>query len=587
MFHSRPPDSRVSRLWPTRFPGRTWWPPLLLLLLPILLFRQGLGTGTPPFGGDVLVLNYPLLALVKRQLLHGLLPLWNTWAGGGYPLVPFSGLIAYPLIWPLAFLDVRDAITVMDMAHMAIAGIGVYLLCGITEAGRVGRAIGALAFALSGFMIAHVYAGHLLEMGVIAWMPWVFFTAHRLIDRPAWPRALALGAALGMQVLANGLGFLVFTAYPVGILLAIGAGTAIRRRGRAASRLVALIALSGLVGAGLSGVVLLPFAQSLGWSVRSGGLDFAGATQISLPPAALLMLFSPDAVGTGPDNTYWLNQFSQGYWHEFALYVGLLPLLAAIAAAVYCRSRPHVSFYAWLTLAGLVLAFGSYTPAYGFVFHLPFVSLVRVPARWLLLCMLGLSVLAAPGVDWLLQQRRGARALLQALRRPLAGCAALIAVLVAGVQVEYMRAGNIDLQPQFFATLFPAAGRLLLFAGILALILACNADRLIRPSATAGLLLAFTVLDLWTAESGSILFVDPSHVLPAHGDKRPGARGPVELPGAHAAGRSRSPHHAVSPGHGERRYLRRRGLRAHHHERLLDRHPSQESGPSNLERQCS
>jgi hypothetical protein len=113
-------------------------------------------------------------------------------------------------------------------------------------------------------------------------------------------------------------------------------------------------------------------------------------------------------------------------------------------------------------------------------------------------------------VDWLLQQREGARALLHALRRPLIAGLLLIAVLVAGVQVEYMHAGNIDLQPQFFTTLFPAGGRLLLFGGILALMLACNADRLIRPSAAGALLLAFTVLDLWTAESGSILFVDPS-----------------------------------------------------------------------------
>ena len=358
-----------------------WWPPLLLLLLPILLFRQGLGTGMLPFGGDVLVLNYPLLTMIKGQMLHGQLPLWNGWAGGGYPLVPFSGLIAYPLVWPIRFLDVPDAITLMDIAHMAIAGVGVYLLGNVTGATRVGRTIGALAFALSGFMIAHVYAGHLLEMGVIAWMPWVFYTAHRLVDRPGAGRALAFGTVLGLQVLANGLGFLVFTAYPVAVLLALGVVAAIRQHGRAGLRLPALIVLSGAVGAGLSGVVLLPFAQSLGWSVRAGGLDFAGATQISLPPAALLMLFSSGAAGTGPDNSYRLNQFSQGYWHEFALYVGLLPLLAAVAAVVYCRRQAHIPFYAWLTVAGLVLALGRYTPVYGIAFHLPAISLVRVPAR--------------------------------------------------------------------------------------------------------------------------------------------------------------------------------------------------------------
>jgi hypothetical protein len=76
--------------------------------------------------------------------------------------------------------------------------------------------------------------------------------------------------------------------------------------------------------------------------------------------------------------------------------------------------------------------------------------------------------------------------------------------------VEYMRQGHIDLQPQFFNTVLPAGGRLLLFGGLLALLLSCHAERLIRRRAAAALLLAFTLLDLWVADSGSILFLDPS-----------------------------------------------------------------------------
>jgi Bacterial membrane protein YfhO len=510
--HSRPsgPSSLRARLAPRA--AIAWWPPLLLLILPALLFHQGLGTGTPPFGGDIVSLNYPLLVFLKRQLAHGLLPLWNNVAGGGYPLVPFSGLVAYPPLWPLHWMDARDAITVLDMAHLAIAGIGAYMLAGVTGASRIGRLVGALAFMLSGFMVGHLYAGHLLEMGVIAWMPWVYFAAHRLLERPDARAALWLGLFAGLQLLANGLGFLVFTIYPVGVLLIIGTIARFRVDARAVRRLLASIAVSGAVALGLAAVIVLPFAQSLGWSIRAGGLDFSGASKISLLPAALLMAFSPDAVGTGPDNTYWLDQFSlhYGYWHEFALYVGLLPLLAVAATCLYCRSAPHARFYAYLAAFGLVLAFGKYTPIYGLFFHLPGLSLVRVPARWLLVCMLGVAVLAGPGVDWLLARRSGARDLWRALRVPLIGAAALIAVLVAGLQAEYMRQGHIDVQPKIIDTVLPAGGRLLLFGGFLALLLCCHAERLIRPPATTALLLAFTLLDLWVADSGSILFVDPS-----------------------------------------------------------------------------
>jgi hypothetical protein len=511
----------VSHSWPsgphslhTRLPSliAAWWPPLLLLILPVLLFRQGLGTGMSPFGGDVVVLNYPLLMLIKNQLAHGLLPLWNNFAGGGYPLVPFSGLIAYPPLWPLHLMDARDAITVLDMAHFAIAGLGAYMLASVTGAGRVGRTVGALAFMLSGFMIGHLYAGHLLELGVVAWMPWVFFTAHRLLERPGFRATLWLGLAVGLQVLANGLGFLVFTLYPVAALLLIGIIAKVRAHGLPALRLPIFAALSGLIAFGLSAVIILPFVQSMNWSIRAGGLDFDGASKISLLPAALLMAFSPDAVGTGPKDSYWLDQFSYhyGYWHEFALYVGLLPLLAVAAACLYCRRAPQVRFYAWLALLGLIMAMGKYTPVYGLLFHLPGVSLVRVPARWLLVCTLSVAVLAGAGVDWLLAQRNGVRALWRALRMPLIGSLLLIAVLVVGLQVEYMQGGHLDLQPKLLDTVLPAGGRLLLFAGFLALVLSCHADRLIRPRATAVLLLAITVLDLWSADVGSITFTDPS-----------------------------------------------------------------------------
>jgi len=498
------------RVWPAPRRWAAWWPPLLLLILPIILFHQGLGSNTPPFGGDILVLDYPLLALIKHQLSLGLLPLWNNYAGGGYPLVPFSGLLAYPGLWPLQFLSVNDEITLLVIGHFALAGLGAYALAGVTGASRMGRTVGALAFLLSGFLVSHLYAGHLFELGVIAWMPWVYLAAHRLLARPGLRPALLLGVAMGMQLLANGISFLVFTVYPVGVLLLLGLIGAWRRQGRPGLRLLGWYALAALAALALAAVLVLPFVQVLGWTVRANGLDYGGASKISLPPAALLMAFSPDAVGNGPDNTYWLGQFAFGYWHEFAFYVGLLPLLAAGAVAIYRRDRPQVPFYTGLLIIGVIFAFGRYTPLYGLAFHLPLLNLVRVPARWLLASTLSVAVLAGPGFDWLAEQRTGALALWRRLRWPLLASSVLIVVLVIAIQAIYMQAGHTDLQPAFFGTLFPAGDRLLIFGGYLALVLVSAAERLIRPGAVRSLLLAVTLLDLWCAASGYVRFLDPT-----------------------------------------------------------------------------
>jgi hypothetical protein len=488
-----------------------WWPPLLLVILPILLFHQGLGTNTPPFGGDIVVLDYPLLTLIKHQLDQGLFPLWNNYAGGGYPLVPFSGLIAYPLIWPLHFLSVNDEITLLVIAHFALAGLGAYALAGVTGASRMGRTVGALAFLLSGFLISHLFAGHLFELGVIAWMPWVFLAAHRLLDRPSARAALVLGIVAALQLLANGISFLVFTVYPVGILLLAGLIGVRRRELRAAQRLIGYYALAALAALSLAAVIVLPFVQVVGWTIRSNGLDYKGASQISLPPAALLMAFSPDAVGDEPNNTYWLSQFAAGYWHEFAFYVGLVPLVATVAAAIYRARQPHVRFYTALLVVSVIFAFGRYTPIYGWAFHLPLLNLVRVPARWLLPATLCVSVLAAPGFDWLSAQREGALVLWRCLRWPLLAAGALILVILVTVQAIYAQANHTtDLQPALFTTVIPAGDRLLIFGGYTVLVLACAAERLIRPQAARFLLLGCTMLDLWCAASGFVRFLDPT-----------------------------------------------------------------------------
>jgi hypothetical protein len=490
-----------------------WWQPVLLLVLPFLLFLPGFRSGQPPFGGDVAVLDYPLLVLIKHELEQGQLPLWNNYAGGGYPLAPFSALIFYPPLWTLRFLSVDAALTVLDVVHFALAGLGAYALSSVTGGSRTARLIGALSFLLSGFLISHLFAGHLFELGVVAWMPWLFLAAHRLLERPTVRAALLLGMVGGLQILANGLSFLVFPLYPVLLVLVIGLLRHVRLHWTAGLRYSLLLLLSGVVALGIAAVLVLPFVQIVGHSIRSGGLDFAGASQISLPPAALLMLLSPDAVGNEVQNTYWLNQFAYGYWHEFALYIGLLPLLGTLVACRYQRQRPWVPLYSVLAVGGILLALGHYTPIYALAFaHLPLLDLVRVPSRWLLVSTLSAAVLSPVGIDWLVAQRIGAGALLRSLRLILLALLVPAVVILIVLQVIYMQGGHLAVQPAFSQTVDPALQRFVLFGGLLALVLACSADRLLRPSVTVGFLAAITLLDLWSNASGLVRFLDPGQL---------------------------------------------------------------------------
>jgi hypothetical protein len=98
-----------------------------------------------------------------------------------------------------------------------------------------------------------------------------------------------------------------------------------------------------------------------------------------------------------------------GAYFEIAAYVGIVPvLLALIGTARYWlgarrqRAAPDAAprhltgFFSLVALISLVLALGQYSPLYPFLYrHVPTFDLFQAPARWLLLTVFALVMLAA------------------------------------------------------------------------------------------------------------------------------------------------------------------------------------------------
>src|SRR5581483_9738799 len=86
---------------------------------------------------------------------------------------------------------------------------------------------------------------------------------------------------------------------------------------------------------------------------------------------------------------------------EVIAYVGILPLVLAVAAVILKRNR---AMWLWVVIGScaLVLAFGGSTPIYPALRVLPFFNLFRVPARFLFPFAFSLAMLAGIGFDTLL-----------------------------------------------------------------------------------------------------------------------------------------------------------------------------------------
>ena len=522
--------------------------PTAYCLLPLLFFAPYLGGRIMPFGADILVLNYPLMSLLAHALRTGHALLWNPYSGGGYPLAPFSALPFYPPSWLLAVLPVTGAMSWTYVLDLMIGGLGAYALAARLGVSLLARMMPAVVFPFSGFVLAHIYAGHFLEVGLILWLPATLAALHWAAEAPsvgtALRRGLLCGGPLGMMILANGVSWLVFVDYPVGLValvLIVRAARQHRSGGpaamlRAAARPLAALVAAGVVAGLLGAAVALPLRDLLGATVRGEAMSYDAVTRISATPASLAMALAPGIFGFDPAHTYWFAN-SDAYFQEVYAYIGLLPLALALAGAMLGRRRPYVLLYAALAVLGVVLALGAHTPLYGLLYHVvPGLDLARVPARWLLMSVLALAVLSGVGADavigaarrpsismrgrltlkghgsaWRLQPHQPAAMSTQSHAStgypvPLA-LAALALLLVLGLICGVI-AAMLPAAAHHGATIAPALARLLVVACASALAVLAAAQ-VPRP-AGASLLLLVTLADLWSANGPLVRPLDPA-----------------------------------------------------------------------------
>jgi hypothetical protein len=336
-----------------------------------------------------LLLNHVPNAIYWRESLlrYGQWPLWNEQIYAGLPFAadPLAGMWYPPALLLLA-LPLPFGINLLLALHLAWAGYGLYRFLRAEGLGGRASALGAVAFAGTPKLVAHLGAGHASLVYAVAWTPWLLLAVRGAARqgsgtlRIAITRGAAAGAIMAIVFLAD-----VRWAFYAG-LLAVAfwhapAGIPRERWSAHVSALMTFVAMFLL----LSAVLALPLAELVRLASRSA-MTLADGAAYSLPPGYFIGLLIPDLHG----------------FHEWMTYVGVVPLLLA-AAGLGRRS------WFWAALAAIA---GTYSLGTNFVLFpivfrlLPLAALLRVPPRAWFLVALALSVLAAHGLqrlldDWL------------------------------------------------------------------------------------------------------------------------------------------------------------------------------------------
>jgi hypothetical protein len=381
-----------------RYPGRLrdWFAVSLLLVLTILFFWRIALTNLILVGLDVFTYFYPYKAYAAEALRAGALPLWNPYLFMGVPfLANIQSATLYPLNLPLYWLQAPKMVSYSIVLHVFLGAGFTYLLARRTlRMGPWGACTSGVTLGLGGFLGAQVE--HVNQLNVFIWLPLLLCLFHLSCTRRGFLYPLLTALAVGVQFLGGHIQASYINLFALGcyaVYLAVREVLRLERSRQRSRQMVlrslaplGLLVLVALAGAGLAAIQLVPTYELSNLSIREGGLVYRQAVSFSLPPRSLALSLLPS--------------LEDSPFTEYIAYIGVVPLLLACLGAWRRWRQGQTSFFVALSILGLLLALGAYSPLYYPLYRLmPGFSFFRAPARWLYLYALGMAVLAGLGVE--------------------------------------------------------------------------------------------------------------------------------------------------------------------------------------------
>lgn len=362
----------------------------LILLLPLTPWLIGSANFYYPKYSefsDLTITHLPnaiyLLHSIKN---YGEIPFWSDLIFSGYPFAanPLAGLW-YPPGWVAYGFPLPFGFNLAVFLHLLWGAIGIQRFLNFQGLRQEASLLGAIGFLIMPKLFAHFGAGHITLIYAICWTPWILYNHWANKKNSRW---LISASILGLIALADvrWLAYAVllwggFVLYEM--ILQVKSG-----KGLQLNKIVEIpLVLAGAVL--LAAVLLLPLAQYTDLSTRSL-MKLQDVAIFSLPLEELLGLWIPDFGG----------------FAEWVLYPGAVIFCLGIYSFVIPSVRKKTMFWWLVVLITLILSFGRALPFYSVISSLPGMDLLRVPTRFYFLGGIGFAILAAFGLNDLLEREK-------------------------------------------------------------------------------------------------------------------------------------------------------------------------------------
>lgn len=396
----------------------------------LILFSEFVFSDKMLYGSDVLQAGIFFRGFyVEHWHTHGWfsVPQWNPYIFGGLPFVEaFHGDIFYP------FSKLKNIEWVFPwwkwlgfelLYHIFFAGVFMYLCARRFSLGKIASLLAGVSYTYAAYLISFVAPGHDGKIFVTTLFPLVVMFIHmgfaadpvhwrtRWFDL-AWSPLLCfsmVGTLIGFILLSPHAQMAYFTLWVVALysgfrlILVWYDHKSIKRCIKPA----VLTTFAVIVGIAISAIQFYPgYIYTKQFSPRAAddskhGWDWA--TSWSMHEEEAISLLIPEFSGTNTrsrDTIYW----GKNYFKDNSEAVPLTALFLSAIGLFFSRRRVRW-FFGGLALFAFTFALGATTPLFHLYYLIPNVPSLRAPSMIMFLFSFSIALLAAMGVQALIDRR--------------------------------------------------------------------------------------------------------------------------------------------------------------------------------------
>lgn len=350
----------------------------VLLAMVIWFCDEMIFSQKAPFFRDLVTYFYPIKFSVAEAFKAGSLPMWDRHMATGFPIMAnFQSAVFYTPSIAFYVLPFFAAVRFTFVFHYTLAATGSYLLFRSWKSPVYISLIGAILFTFGGTTVS--LSNLLNHFQSAVWLPWVIYFWERTVRTRRWKDIAGFSIVALCQLLAGSPEIFILS---IGLVvldtLRLYRGEQMHGFLRVSAILLGSVCL--IVGLGMA--QLLPMAELIMQSRRDQPIHPAEALSWSLLPSSLIGLLLP-TLEADPSLAVGVRLLlTQGVPFLLSHYIGVIGVFGLCCWFRAARPKERAITLA-LIGCSLLLAFGSYTPVYPFLYEwVPVLRVMRFPEKY-------------------------------------------------------------------------------------------------------------------------------------------------------------------------------------------------------------